>query len=59
MTKASDNTRVPEDCESKQEANNDFWYSIALLVGNIGMIVKVIAEVISNRSKSLLPFYVC
>ena len=51
MTKASNNARYPEDCESKQEDNN-FWYSIALLVGNIGIIVKVIAELISNRSES-------
>ena len=52
MTKASNNTRYQEDCESKQGANNNFWYSIALLVGNIGIIVKVIAELISNRSES-------
>jgi len=52
MTKASNNTHYQDDCESKQEAKNNFWYSIALLVGNIGIIVKVLAELISNRSKS-------
>lgn len=52
MTKVSDNIHNKEDCESKQEARNNFWYSIALLVGNIGIIVKVLVELISDRSKS-------
>ena len=52
MTKASYNTHNQEGYESKQEAKNNFWYSIALLVGNIGIIVKVLAELISGRGKS-------
>ena len=52
MTKASDNSHNNEDSKSKQEARNNFWYSIALLVGNIGIIVKVLVELISDRSKS-------
>ncbi len=51
MTKASNNTRYQEDCESKQEANNNFWYSIALIVGNIGLIVKALAEFMADRKK--------
>jgi len=49
MTKTSNNIHNQEDYETKQEARNNFWYSIALLVGNIGIIVKVVAELISNR----------
>jgi len=52
MTKASDNIQNQKDYETKQEVRNNFWYSIALLVGNIGIIVKVVAELISDRSKS-------
>ena len=52
MNKGSDNIHNQEDYESKQEARNNFWYSIALLVGNIGIIVKVLAELISDKSKS-------
>lgn len=52
MIKVSDNTHNQQDYESKQEARNNFWYSIALLVGNIGIILKVVAELISDRSKS-------
>ena len=49
MNKASDNVNNQEEYESKQETRSDFWYSIALLVGNIGIIVKVVAELITNR----------
>jgi hypothetical protein len=52
VTKASDNINDQEDHESIQETKNNFWYSIALLVGNIGIIVKVIVELILDRSKS-------
>ena len=52
MTKNSFNAQNQENYESKQEAKNDFWYSIALLVGNIGIIVKVLAELITGRKKS-------
>ena len=51
MTKAPHNINGQEGYESKQEANNDFWYSIALLVGNIGIIVKVLAELMADRKK--------
>lgn len=51
MTKASDNIHNKEEYESKQENGNNFWYSIALLVGNIGIIVKVLVEFITDRSK--------
>ena len=51
MIKASHNIHNQEGCESKQEAKNDFWYSIALLVGNIGIIVKVLAELMADRKK--------
>jgi len=52
MIKTSYSTQNHEKYESKQEAKNDFWYSIALLVGNIGIIVKVLAELMSSRNKS-------
>ena len=51
MTKFSENNYNNGDYDSKQEARNNFWYSIALLVGNIGIIVKVLVELISDRSK--------
>ncbi|MFC1786106.1 hypothetical protein ACFLZA_01925 [Candidatus Neomarinimicrobiota bacterium] len=51
MTRASHNIDNQEGFESNQEAKNDFWYSIALLIGNIGIIVKVLAELMSDRKK--------
>jgi len=51
VTKASHNIYNQEGVESNKEAKNDFWYSIALLVGNIGIIVKVLAELMADRKK--------
>lgn len=51
MTKTAHNIYNQEGYESKQEAKNELWYSIALLVGNIGIIVKVLAELMADRKK--------
>ena len=51
MTKTAHNINDQDGYELKQEAKNEFWYSIALLVGNIGIIVKVLAELMADRKK--------
>ena len=51
MTRSKDNSCHQDDYESKQETKKDFWYSIALLVGNIGIIVKVLSELIADKKK--------
>ncbi len=51
MTKASEKIHNKRDYESKQEARNNYWYSIALLVGNIGIIVKILVEFMTDRKK--------
>lgn len=51
MNKASDNINNQEDYKSKQETRSDFWYSIALLIGNIGIIVKVLFEFMADKKK--------
>ena len=48
MTKVLNNKR---DFETKQELRDDFWYSIALLAGNISIIVKILIGLITDRKK--------
>ena len=51
MDKASDKNHNKSDIKSEQEIRNNFWHSIALLVGNIGMIIKILIEVVTDRKK--------
>jgi len=51
MTKISDKKHKKRDPESKPKAIDNFWYSMALLVGNIGIIVKVLIEFMTERKK--------
>ena len=51
MAKNSDKNHKKRDSESKPEARDNFWYSMALLMGNIGIIVKVLIGFITDRKK--------
>jgi len=51
MTKNSDKKHKKRDSESKQDARNNFWYSMALLAGNIGIIVKILIGFMTERKK--------
>ena len=51
MDKASVKNHTNNDIKSEQEIRNNFWHSIALLVGNIGMIIKILIEVVTDRKK--------
>ena len=52
MNKTSNNKHYKRNSESKQEDRDNIWYSIALLAGNIGIILKVLIEFITYRNKS-------
>ena len=51
IVKNSDKNHNKRDVRSEREQRDNFWYSIALLIGNIGMIVKVLIEFITDRKK--------
>jgi len=52
MSNTSDKNHDKRDVKSEQKLRDNFWYSIALLAGNIGIIVKVLIEFITYRNKS-------
>ena len=52
MTKTSNIKQSKRDSRVKYKDRDNIWYSIALLAGNIGIILKVLIEFITYRNKS-------
>ena len=40
-----------EYLKTNMDAKSDYWYSLALLTSNIGIIIKILLEFISSRKK--------
>ena len=51
MTKTSNNKHYKRDSEVKYEHRDNIWYSIALLAGNLGIVLKVLIELMTARKK--------
>ncbi len=51
MTRTSNNKQSKRESRVKNEYRDNIWYSIALLAGNLGIILKVLIGFIADRKK--------
>ena len=51
MTRTSNNKQSQRASRVKYKDRDNIWYSIALLAGNLGIILKVLIGFIADRKK--------